>query len=55
LCRFTLFQGERELKGDDLVIYRMVEPNKGLYTCVVSYQMNGRTLQFTRTINVTPV
>ncbi|KAL0175190.1 hypothetical protein M9458_031158, partial [Cirrhinus mrigala] len=55
LCRYSLFQGERAMKGDDLVIYRMVEPHRGLYTCVVSYQMNGRTLQFTRTINVIPV
>uniref|UniRef100_A0A672R3W7 Ig-like domain-containing protein n=1 Tax=Sinocyclocheilus grahami TaxID=75366 RepID=A0A672R3W7_SINGR len=45
----------RELKGDDLVIYRMMEPYTGLYTCVVSYQMNGRTLQFTRNINVIAV
>ncbi|XP_058601116.1 interleukin-1 receptor accessory protein isoform X2 [Onychostoma macrolepis] len=55
LCRFCVFRGERELKGDNLVIYRMMEPFTGLYTCVVSYQMNGRTLQFTRNINVTAV
>ncbi|XP_016148268.1 interleukin-1 receptor accessory protein-like [Sinocyclocheilus grahami] len=55
LCRYDLFQRDRELKGDDLVIYRMMEPYTGLYTCVVSYQMNGRTLQFTRNINVIAV
>ncbi|XP_016089099.1 interleukin-1 receptor accessory protein [Sinocyclocheilus grahami] len=55
LCRTELFRGDRELKGDDLVIYRMMEPYTGLYTCVVSYQMNGRTLQFTRNINVIAV
>ncbi|KAK2881694.1 hypothetical protein Q8A67_018962 [Cirrhinus molitorella] len=55
LCRSTKFRGDLELKGDNVVIYRMLEPYKGLYTCVVSYQMNGRTLQFTRNINVIPV
>lgn len=55
LCRSELFIGNRELKGDDLVIYRMYTPYAGLYTCVVSYQMNGRTLQFTRAINITAV
>ncbi|KAK7171391.1 hypothetical protein R3I93_003864 [Phoxinus phoxinus] len=55
LCRSDLFRGDRELKGDDLVIYRMSVVYAGLYTCVVSYQMNGRTLQFTRAINVTAV
>ncbi|XP_043115360.1 interleukin-1 receptor accessory protein isoform X2 [Puntigrus tetrazona] len=55
LCRFNRFRGDRELKGDNLVIYRMMEPYSGLYTCVVSYQMNGRTLQFTRSIYVIPV
>lgn len=54
-CRTTLFRSDRELKGDGLVIYRMLEPYIGLYTCVVSYQMNGRTLNFTRSINVTAV
>uniref|UniRef100_A0A9J7X3D3 Interleukin-1 receptor accessory protein n=1 Tax=Cyprinus carpio carpio TaxID=630221 RepID=A0A9J7X3D3_CYPCA len=54
-CRTTLFRSDRELKGDGLVIYRMLEPYTGLYTCVVSYQMNGRTLNFTRSINVTAV
>ncbi|XP_059389916.1 interleukin-1 receptor accessory protein isoform X2 [Carassius carassius] len=55
LCRTTEFRLDRELKGDDLVIYRMFEPFTGLYTCVVSYQINGRTLQFTRYIHVIAV
>ncbi|XP_026137289.1 interleukin-1 receptor accessory protein-like isoform X3 [Carassius auratus] len=54
-CSTHLFQGHRKLKGDDLVIYWMMESYTGLYTCVVSYQMNGRMLQFTRNINVTAV
>ncbi|XP_077063249.1 interleukin-1 receptor accessory protein isoform X3 [Siphateles boraxobius] len=54
-CRSDLFRGDRELKGDDLIIHRMSVPYAGLYSCVVSYQMNGRTLQFTRGINVTAV
>ncbi|XP_048016167.1 interleukin-1 receptor accessory protein isoform X2 [Megalobrama amblycephala] len=55
LCRSGVFRGDRELKGDDLVIYRMYDAYAGLYTCVVSYQMNGRTLQFTRAINIITV
>ncbi|XP_039516191.1 interleukin-1 receptor accessory protein isoform X1 [Pimephales promelas] len=54
-CRSDPFRGDRELKGDDLVIHRMYVTYAGLYTCVVSYQMSGRTLQFTRHINVTAV
>ncbi|XP_051522214.1 interleukin-1 receptor accessory protein-like [Myxocyprinus asiaticus] len=49
------FTMDRELKGDDVVIYRMLDPYAGVYTCVVSYQMNGRMLNFTRTLNVTAV
>ncbi|XP_057206751.1 interleukin-1 receptor accessory protein isoform X2 [Triplophysa rosa] len=44
-----------ELKGDDVVIHMMMETFAGLYTCVVSYQMNGRKLNFTRTINIKAV
>lgn len=55
LCRTREFRYDRELKGDDLVIYRMFEPFASLYMCVVSYQINGRKLQFTRYINVIPV
>ncbi|XP_067307482.1 interleukin-1 receptor accessory protein isoform X2 [Pseudorasbora parva] len=54
-CHSEYFQGDREVKGDALVIYRLKRPYAGLYTCVVSYQMNGRSLQFTRAINITPV
>uniref|UniRef100_A0A8C2JZ75 Uncharacterized protein n=1 Tax=Cyprinus carpio TaxID=7962 RepID=A0A8C2JZ75_CYPCA len=51
-CNSHLFGNGRELEGDDLVIYSMKGVYRGLYTCVVSYQMNGRMLQFTRNINV---
>uniref|UniRef100_A0A8B9GS20 Interleukin 1 receptor accessory protein n=1 Tax=Astyanax mexicanus TaxID=7994 RepID=A0A8B9GS20_ASTMX len=45
----------RELKGDELVIYIMYDHYAGPYTCVVSYQSGGHTLQFTRTINIRAV
>uniref|UniRef100_A0A8C1PD08 Uncharacterized protein n=1 Tax=Cyprinus carpio TaxID=7962 RepID=A0A8C1PD08_CYPCA len=51
-CSSHLIENGRELEGDDLVIYSMKGVYRGLYTCVVSYQMNGRMLQFTRNINV---
>ncbi|XP_056330200.1 interleukin-1 receptor accessory protein isoform X2 [Danio aesculapii] len=54
-CKSGYLHGDREVIGDDLQIYRMTEPYIGLYTCVVSYLMNGRTLNFTRNINVTGV
>lgn len=57
LCRNALFSfpSSVELKGDDVVIHMMMEAFAGLYTCVVSYQMNGRKLNFTRTINIRAV
>ncbi|XP_051535263.1 interleukin-1 receptor accessory protein-like isoform X2 [Myxocyprinus asiaticus] len=55
LCNTNLFTMDRELKGDDVVIYRMLSPYAGVYTCVVSYQMNGHTFNFTRTLNITAV
>uniref|UniRef100_W5KW72 Interleukin 1 receptor accessory protein n=1 Tax=Astyanax mexicanus TaxID=7994 RepID=W5KW72_ASTMX len=45
----------REVKGDKLVIYIMYDHYAGPYTCVVSYQSGGHTLQFTRTINIRAV
>ncbi|TRY83676.1 hypothetical protein DNTS_027967 [Danionella cerebrum] len=55
LCRYNVFRGDREVIGDNLRIFRMSEAYSGLYTCVVSYQMNGRALNFSRSINVIPV
>lgn len=54
MCSADVFSSKSylELKGDDVVIYQMMEAFAGLYTCVVSYQMNGRKLNFTRTINI---
>ncbi|XP_051965870.1 LOW QUALITY PROTEIN: interleukin-1 receptor accessory protein-like [Xyrauchen texanus] len=54
-CKTKLSTLDRELKGDDVVIYIMLSPYVGVYTCVVSYQMNGHTLNFTRTLNITAV
>ncbi|XP_049322912.1 interleukin-1 receptor accessory protein isoform X2 [Astyanax mexicanus] len=49
------FTVPREVKGDELVIYIMYDHYAGPYTCVVSYQSGGHTLQFTRTINIRAV
>ncbi|XP_035389989.1 interleukin-1 receptor accessory protein isoform X12 [Electrophorus electricus] len=45
----------REVKGNDLVIYMMMEYYAVPYTCLVSYQSSGRIYHFTRTINVKAV
>ncbi|XP_056613414.1 interleukin-1 receptor accessory protein [Triplophysa dalaica] len=54
MCSAVVFSSlsSLEVKGDDVVIHLMMEAFAGLYTCVVSYQMNGRKLNFTRTINI---
>nr|XP_055053496.1 interleukin-1 receptor accessory protein isoform X1 [Misgurnus anguillicaudatus] len=56
-CSTDLFayRYDIELKGDEVAIHRMMAAYAGPYTCVVSYQMNGRKLNFTRTINITVV
>ncbi|XP_076832224.1 interleukin-1 receptor accessory protein isoform X2 [Brachyhypopomus gauderio] len=45
----------REVKGNDLVIYTMMQHYAVPYTCVVSYSSNGRSHHFTRTISVKAV
>ncbi|XP_036413777.1 interleukin-1 receptor accessory protein isoform X2 [Colossoma macropomum] len=45
----------RQVEGDEVKIYNLLIGSEGPYTCVVSYQSNGHTLQFTRTINIKPV
>ncbi|XP_030632528.1 interleukin-1 receptor accessory protein [Chanos chanos] len=45
----------REVRNNDLVIHAMMAVFEGLYTCVVSYENNGRTLNFSRIINVKAV
>ncbi|XP_064157492.1 interleukin-1 receptor accessory protein [Anguilla rostrata] len=46
---------DREVKKNTLAIYSMLEMYQGNYTCVVSYQSGGRTLNFTRVITVRAV
>ncbi|KAL7825448.1 hypothetical protein AOLI_G00326550 [Acnodon oligacanthus] len=46
---------ERQVKGDEVKIYNLLVGMEGPYTCIVYYQNNGHTLQFTRTVNVKPV
>ncbi|XP_066522819.1 interleukin-1 receptor accessory protein isoform X2 [Hoplias malabaricus] len=46
---------DREVKGDEVVIYKMLTSFAGSYTCNVSYESNGHKLHFTHTINVRAV
>ncbi|KAK9520388.1 hypothetical protein VZT92_020280 [Zoarces viviparus] len=45
----------RQQKGDRLQIHLMLGPYQGLYFCRVQYERTGRTLHFTRSINVSAV
>ncbi|XP_058269880.1 interleukin-1 receptor accessory protein isoform X2 [Hemibagrus wyckioides] len=42
----------REMDGDDVIINQMFVLYEGPYTCVVIYQSNGHTLNYTHTINL---
>lgn len=42
-------------RGPSLQIHVMLDSFQGLYVCVVQYQRRGRTLNFTRSINVSAV
>ncbi|KAL6471912.1 hypothetical protein MHYP_G00205620 [Metynnis hypsauchen] len=52
---FASYFFERQIKGDEVMIYNLLIGMEGPYTCIVSYQNNGHALQFTRTINIKPV
>ncbi|CAL9684464.1 unnamed protein product [Knipowitschia caucasica] len=55
-CRqFPLTSPERQLKGPSLQVHIMNKFFQGLYFCSVQYQRKGRTLNFTRAINVSAV
>ncbi|XP_026994605.2 interleukin-1 receptor accessory protein [Tachysurus fulvidraco] len=45
----------READGDTVVINQMFTHYRGPYTCVVTYQSNGHTLNYTHTINLRAV
>ncbi|XP_028817815.1 interleukin-1 receptor accessory protein isoform X2 [Denticeps clupeoides] len=44
-----------EVKGDSIVVHLMLKAYEGPHTCVVSYEANGRGINFTRVVNVTAV
>ncbi|XP_070685016.1 interleukin-1 receptor accessory protein isoform X2 [Pempheris klunzingeri] len=46
---------DREQRGSSLQVHRMMDSYKGLYFCRVQYQRRGRSLNFTRSVNVTTV
>ncbi|XP_017260572.2 interleukin-1 receptor accessory protein, partial [Kryptolebias marmoratus] len=45
----------QEQKDNSLQIHQMMDSYQGLYFCVVQYQWRGRTLNFTRSINVSAI
>ncbi|XP_039675577.1 interleukin-1 receptor accessory protein-like [Perca fluviatilis] len=49
------WHNEREQKGLSLEFHNMIVPYQGLYFCTVHLQRKGRTLNFTRSINVSAV
>ncbi|XP_044057411.1 interleukin-1 receptor accessory protein isoform X3 [Siniperca chuatsi] len=56
LCaEYPFWNSDRQQKGVSLQFHVMLDPYKGLYFCIVHYQRKGKTLNFTRSINVTAV
>ena len=49
------WNSDRQQKGSSLKFYVMFDVYRGLYFCTVTYLRRGRTLHFTRSINVTTV
>ncbi|XP_045930368.1 interleukin-1 receptor accessory protein-like isoform X1 [Micropterus dolomieu] len=54
-CKNPFWNSDREPKGTSLQVHVMLIPYMGLYYCTVHYQRRGKTLNFTRSINVTAV
>ncbi|XP_059187184.1 interleukin-1 receptor accessory protein isoform X2 [Centropristis striata] len=55
-CKKDPYWGSyREKKGESLQFHVMWDIFQGLYFCVVHYQRRGKTLNFTRSINVSAV
>uniref|UniRef100_A0A665US24 Interleukin 1 receptor accessory protein n=1 Tax=Echeneis naucrates TaxID=173247 RepID=A0A665US24_ECHNA len=52
---YPFWNNDREQKGASLQVYIMLDVYQGLYICTVTYQKQGKTLNFTRSINVTAV
>ncbi|XP_041851135.1 interleukin-1 receptor accessory protein isoform X2 [Melanotaenia boesemani] len=53
--RYPFWNSEREQRGPSLRFHVMLDSYQGLYYCIVQYQRRGRTLQFTRSINVSAI
>ncbi|XP_074535310.1 interleukin-1 receptor accessory protein isoform X2 [Halichoeres trimaculatus] len=53
--RYPFWNVDRQQIGAGLQFHRMLLPYRGLYFCTVHYQKRGRSLNFTRSINVTAV
>ncbi|XP_040902433.1 interleukin-1 receptor accessory protein [Toxotes jaculatrix] len=53
--KYPFWNTDRQQKGASLEFYVMLDPYQGLYYCTVSYLRKGKTLNFTRSINVTAV
>ncbi|KAL0973554.1 hypothetical protein UPYG_G00206020 [Umbra pygmaea] len=51
----AFMNADRKVEKDELRIRQMFEMYQGLYHCVVTYETKGRTLNFTRMINVSAV
>ncbi|KAI3354640.1 hypothetical protein L3Q82_018523 [Scortum barcoo] len=52
---YPFFGNHRQQKGASLQIHIMMDTYAGLYYCKVQYKRRGKTLNFTRSINVTAV
>ncbi|XP_028320609.1 interleukin-1 receptor accessory protein-like isoform X2 [Gouania willdenowi] len=53
--RYPFGNSDRQQQGTSLRFHTMVASYQGLYVCTINYSRNGRTLSFTRSINVTAV
>ncbi|XP_028275589.1 interleukin-1 receptor accessory protein-like [Parambassis ranga] len=53
--QYPFWNSDRQQKGASLQFHVMLDSYQGLYFCRVQYQRRGRTLSFTRGINVTSV
>ncbi|XP_034534651.1 interleukin-1 receptor accessory protein [Notolabrus celidotus] len=53
--QYPFWNTQRQQKGASLQFHLMLRPYQGLYLCTVHYQRRGKTLNFTRSVNVTAV
>uniref|UniRef100_UPI0037E7C1CF interleukin-1 receptor accessory protein n=1 Tax=Semicossyphus pulcher TaxID=241346 RepID=UPI0037E7C1CF len=53
--KYPFWNTDRQQRGAALRFHLMLVPYRGLYYCTVHYQRKGKTLNFTRSINVTAV